>query len=212
MILSSIKQTLIDFIFPPHCLVCGKETESENICEDCKRKIKFMEYPLIEHDGRKFFYSITYYEGVMEKIIKKMKFYRLKSLSKDLSNMISNFIYKENISFDAIGYVPMTRKELLERKFNQTYLIAKEISNLYNKPLIKGLKKIKTTRKQVGLSKKEREENLKNVFTIEEKIKGNILLIDDVYTTGSTARELVKSVYRKTEGNIIFVAVSRKMN
>jgi competence protein ComFC len=141
-----------------------------------------------------------------------MKFYRLKSLSKDLSNMISNFIYKENISFDAIGYVPMTRKELLERKFNQTYLIAKEISNLYNKPLIKGLKKIKTTRKQVGLSKKEREENLKNVFTIEEKIKGNILLIDDVYTTGSTARELVKSVYKKTEGNIIFIAVSRKMN
>jgi competence protein ComFC len=211
MILSSIKQTFIDFIFPPHCIICGKETKNENICENCKGKIKFMEYPLIWHDDRKYFYAITHYEGVMEEIIKKMKFNGLKSLSKDLSSILSNFIDQENISFDVVGYVPMTRKELLDRKFNQTYLIAKEISKLYNKPLIKGLNKLKTTRKQVGLSKKEREENLKNAFTLEEKIRGNILLVDDVYTTGSTAKELTKSIYGKTDGNIIFIAISRRI-
>ena len=210
--LSSIKQFLIDFIFPPHCLVCGKETEGKNICEDCKRKIKFMEYPLVEHNEKKFFYAITYYDGVMEEIIKKMKFHGMKNLAKDLSNILADFIYKEKICFDSIGYVPMTRKELLERKFNQTQLIAKEISRIYNKPLINSIKKLKTTRKQVGLTKKERKENLKNAFQMKEKISGNILLIDDVYTTGSTAQEIVKSVSRTIKGNITFVAISRKMD
>jgi competence protein ComFC len=212
MMLSSIKKILIDFIFPPHCLVCGKETEGKNICEGCKGKIKYMEYPLIEHDGRKFFYAVTYYEGVIEEIIKKMKFHGMKTLAKDLSNILFNFIHKEQISFDFVGYVPMTRKELLGRKFNQTHLVAKEISKMFNKPLINSIKKLKTTRKQVGLTKKERKENLKNAFQMKEKVSGNILLIDDVYTTGSTAREIVKSVSRTTNGNIIFVAISRKMD
>jgi competence protein ComFC len=210
--LSQIKRILLDFVFPPHCLLCGRETEIENICSECGSKIKFIEYPLILHDEKKIFYAITHYEGVMEQIIKKMKFNGLKILSKDLSLLVLNFIEKENILFDFIGYVPMTRKELFGRKFNQTMLIAQEVARKYNIPMLKGLKKQINTRKQVELSKKEREENLKNAFSMEEKIKGNVLLIDDVYTTGSTAKELVKTVSKGVDGNIIFLAISRKIS
>lgn len=212
MKLSSVTNVIIDFIFPPFCILCGKETDKEYICTECKNKIRYIEYPLIEHDGRKFYYAITYYEDIIEKAIQKFKFGGVKALSITFADIFSEFIKNNDLPFDYVAYIPMTRRETLRRGFNQTYLIAREISKAFNKPLIRDIKKIKETKKQVELSRREREVNLKNVFKLSNEISGDLLIVDDVYTTGSTAREVVKTVSKKCKGNITFISLSRRVS
>ncbi len=202
----------LNILFPPHCLICGKETDGESICNDCKKRIEYFEYPLIEHRKNIYFYAIAKYSGVMEKAVKILKYKKKKIIAKDLSKIIIDFIKKQEICFDYVAFVPMTRFEQSERGFNQTYLLAKEISTVYHVPVLTYLKKVKNTKKQVGLNGKERKENLKSAFKMEKGVNGSILIIDDVYTTGSTAREITKTVTRKTKSSIYFVALSRKMN
>jgi len=209
---SSNKFNLLHILFPPHCLICGKRTNEENICNDCRKEIKYFKYPLIDHKKNVYFYAVTEYKGVIEKSVKILKFKKRKILAKDLAKIIMDFINKEKIRFEYIGFIPMTRLEQNTRGFNQTYLLAKEISKIYGIPVVKGLRKVKETKKQVGLSKKEREKNLKNAFQMENKIEGNILIIDDVYTTGSTASEITKIVAKNTKSNVYFVALSRKID
>ncbi len=202
----------LSLLLPSHCLVCGKNTDGENICNNCKEKIKYLEYPLIEHKKNIYFYAITEYKGIMEKSIKILKFRKRKIITKDLANIIIDFVSKEKIQFTHIGFVPMTHPETRERGFNQTYLLAKEVSKTNKIPILNGLKKTKETKKQVGLSKRERKENLKNAFKMTDKIEGNVMIIDDVYTTGNTATEITKTIARKTKSNIYFIALSRKIN
>ena len=209
---SSNKFNLLNILFPPHCLICGKETNGEGICDDCKKTIEYLNYPLIEHKKNIYFYAIAKYSGVMEKAVKILKYKKRKIIAKDLSKIIIHFVEEQGIHFDYVAFIPMTRFEQTERGFNQTYLLAKEVSTAYQIPILMSLKKVKRTDKQVGLNKKEREENLKGAFRMEEAVKGDVLIVDDVYTTGSTAREITKTMVRKTKSNIYFVALSRKID
>jgi ComF family protein len=94
---------------------------------------------------------------------------------------------------DFLVSVPLTKKKLKRRGFNQSEEIAREISNYLNIPLITNcLIKTRETFPQVELSEKERAENPKGAYIVKdkEKIRGKrVLLIDDVYTTGSTMEE-----------------------
>ena len=202
----------LNLLLPSHCLICGENTDGENLCSDCKEKIRYLEYPLIEHKKNIYFYAITEYKGTMEKSIKILKFRKRKIIAKDLANIIIDFVSKEKMQFEHIGFVPMTPPETRERGFNQTYLMAKEISKANKIPILNGLKKTKETKKQVGLNKRERKENLKSAFKMTDKIEGNIVIIDDVYTTGNTAAEITKAIARKTKSNIYFIALARKIN
>lgn len=208
-----IKEFFLELISPAFCVVCGKKLYDSNfVCKECQNKIKFIEYPLILHEEMIYYYGMTKYEGIMEELIRSYKFNGIKVLSKYFAKMLSYFTDKYEIKYDFIGYVPMSKNELKNRGYNQTYLIAKELSNLSQKPIIKNLYKIKETKKQTQLSKKEREENLRDAFKISGHYNGNVLVVDDVYTTGSTAREVTKVVKSVTEKNVYFVAITQKFN
>jgi predicted amidophosphoribosyltransferase len=102
---------------------------------------------------------------------------------------------------------------LKEREFNQSYLLAKRISHSLDIPLLKGLlSRIRYTRAQSGLSPQERERNVAGAFRINPKLKNSIpdsqlLLIDDIITTGSTVRECINEI-RKFEAEVIVLTVA----
>jgi len=205
-------RNLVNIIFPPHCLICGKQTDHGNICKECLSKVNFLEFPLIEHRGKTYFYAITKYEGVSASIVKILKFGKKKSIAQDISYIISQFILNNSINVDYVGFLPMSRQEKRMRGFNQSFLIAKGVADILGIDIYKGAKKVVNTKKQVGLNRKERMRNIRDAFKAGDPVNGTIVLIDDVYTTGSTANEFVKEIRKVVSGKIIFIAFSRKLN
>ena len=105
---------------------------------------------------------------------------------------------------------------LFKRKYNQAELLSKEISklsNLLHAPL--AIKRIRNTTPQAGLSLKERETNLKNVFSVvdHEMVKNKIvILIDDVVTTGETARSCAQEIFNSGAKEVRVLSLARTVN
>ena len=142
--------------------------------------------------------SILYYDDKTSNLIHKMKFSHRYLICKDFAVMLS-FYYKDYINkFDAVSFVPLGKNRLLERGYNQSELIARHISKIINIPLIENIIIRKKESKPLSMikGKELREKAIKNAFKINQKYKFNnnkkinILIIDDVFTTGSTINEM----------------------
>ena len=214
--IKSIKNFLLDLLFPRFCISCGKE--GEYVCEDCLSLIGISEYQFCAVCGKRvvdgktclncqrktklngLFSAASYNDLLVKKIITRYKYEPyIKELSNTLfSLIIIHFSLLGNYAFDILKDgilipVPLHKKRQKERGFNQAEEIAKQLSRALKIPLNNNvLLKTKETIPQIELSKQEREKNLKNVFVCKnsEQIKNKkILLIDDVFTTGSTMEE-----------------------
>ncbi len=98
-----------------------------------------------------------------------------------------------------LSFVPLTPQKTWQRGFNQAELIAKEFGKITGLEVLPLLKKVKTTRSQTALDRQERVENVKNVFALKKeelKIPKNLILIDDVWTTGATMKEAAQTLKR----------------
>ncbi len=114
---------------------------------------------------------------------------------------------------DGIVPVPVTKKTLQKRGFNQTLLLSKRVSKHFNIPVYMDvLYKERDTLPQIGLGAKERISNLRNVFTVKGEIdKMRLLLLDDVMTTGATVRECSKALIKAGAQEVIVVTLARSM-
>lgn len=142
--------------------------------------------------------SMLYYDDKTSNLIHKMKFSHRYLICKDFAVMLS-FYYKDYINkFDVVSFVPLGKNRLLERGYNQSELIARHISKIINIPLIENIIIRKKESKPLSMikGKELREKAIKNAFKINQKYKFNnnkkinILIIDDVFTTGSTINEM----------------------
>ena len=99
---------------------------------------------------------------------------------------------------DFIIPVPLHRVRMLERGYNQSLLIGREVSEVYNIPLSENiLFRTKNNRSQTGLSKEERIKNVRGIFRVKEDVDltgKKLLLVDDILTTGATINECVKTL------------------
>lgn len=208
-------KSLLDFIFPPRCLVCGINSE-DVFCSKCLNNVSFLEN--ITGAGKPFVYSAAIYEGAIRKALNLFKFKRKIKLRDSLSDLMikcaeENKIITKN-RVDLIIPVPVHKNVLKKRGYNQSELLAEKIADFYKieiNPRL--LVKIKHTFEQNKLDKKDRLINLKGAFALNDKEnieESNILLIDDVYTTGATAKECVKTLKRnKGIKDIIILTLTR---
>ncbi len=169
------------------CKVCGENILKDNLlCDRCKSNS-------FSFDENR---SFAVYEDVASSLVKRLKYSGKKYYAKHLAElMMINKTYFENI--DVITFVPIGLKRRKERGFNQAEELADEIGKLSNIPVLNTLEKIGTERHQAGLSQKDRQKNLSGTFKLIDEVikelKGkNILLIDDVFTTGATLSECSK--------------------
>ena len=138
------------------------------------------------------------YEGLARQNILKYKFKESSYLYKMFVNfMLKNQKFFENIKkYDTIVPVPISKKRFLERGYNQSYLIAREIAKKVGiKFENKIIKKTKNIIEQSKLNKEDREKNIIGVYETENihKISDKkVLLLDDIITTGSTANECAR--------------------
>jgi len=204
--LTTMKEMVVDILLPKFCLGCGKE--GQYICKNCELFLSEVNPDLTP--GVK---SVWEYEGIIEKAIHKIKF-------EGCYDIINELVEKalEKVEFNlppetVITYVPMWPKREKERGFNQAELIARKLSRLLSLPIQPLLEKVRDNRTQVGLNPKEREENVRGVFrTCSMSTIEQVLLVDDVYTTGATARECVKVLRKAGVKNVWVFTIARKLS
>lgn len=205
---------LLNFLFPPVCGICGK-THEEWICEKCLEKLKIN--IIYRKVYNKYYDEMIYlfsYKDV-RKLILKYKFNNWAFLSNTFSKIIlKNKNLCRNLKFyDIIIPVPMYKIKKQKRGYNQTELITKKIAkNLGIYEDSKVLLKIKNTRTQSKLNEKQRYENIKNVFFINniEKIKDKkIILFDDIITTGATINECAKILKQNGAKSVVVLALAK---
>ncbi len=209
MTIKKIINFVLSLIFPVECLGCDRE--DTYLCDECLLKIKtydrppMFEHPLTYLSG--VVYAADYRQPLLQKTLHNFKFKFIKELAQPLAKILAAFWENNNvvlaqnfapppIANPLIIPVPLNKKRLLERGFNQAELIAKIFAEHFNYPLLtNAVVRQKNTPHQVGLNKKERLTNVQNAFQITspELIKNRVvILIDDVVTTGSTLEEIAK--------------------
>jgi competence protein ComFC len=179
-----------------YCLCCGRffeALEESRLCQACLEK-----RPSFSHHR-----SCGKYKGKLRDIILLYKYRKFKVLGKDLAHFVDRALGREEEIWwkvDAIIPVPLHPKRKKERGFNQAQIIGKELARMKGIELRDQLLvKTKNVPPQTSLRVEERAENVSGAFAIADrgKIKGKVvLLVDDVYTTGSTIREC-SSVLKK---------------
>lgn len=199
------------------CVLCKKDIyDDENICKMCKDNIKICRdsFQIGNYDHEFSCYSSAYYSGAMMELIIKLKYKNSFRSGDIIASYMKDTIYNSNIDFDVLTYVPMTKKSLKKRGYNQSEYLARTLGKYVGKPVICCLTKTKDTKDQIGLSREDRWNNIQGSFKVHDNyyIKNkDILLIDDVITTGATAfccsDELLKNGAKKI--NILTGAKSR---
>jgi ComF family protein len=212
------KEFILDLVFPKFCLGCKKE--GTFLCEDCfsTLEISTSHQKFKEKNLTDLYFPVNYENFLVKKLIQNFKYPPLiKELKKELALIIiSHFLLldkKPNFSEFVLVPIPLSKKKLKWRGFNQAEEIAKELANFLKIPLISDcLVKLKETKDQVELSEKERRENVKGAFFVKNKEKivwRNILLVDDVFTTGATMEEAARVLKEAGAKKIVGIVVAK---
>lgn len=159
-ILISLKDELLDIIYPPKnsCIIC--DSEFIGICPLCKSKIKRVK----DFDS---VLSYGYYNGVLKKLILEFKYNKNFVAGSILADFLCNMIVENKIDIDFIVYIPSSKKALRDRGFNQCEYLAKEISKNLSISICKDIIKNKNIKEQKLLSKEERHKNIKGAFALK---------------------------------------------
>ena len=161
----------------PVCGRCGMPTAFETfVCEECKN-VDF---------GFESARAPLRYEGVGKEIVHALKYRGYIRVADRLAAPLMVGVLDEGHRFDAVVPVPLHRSRLRRRGFNQAELLARGVAQKINAPVSDTLEVVRRTRDQVDLSATERRENVAGAFSPRGRVRGTILLIDDVFTTGAT--------------------------
>jgi ComF family protein len=224
---------VIDIIFPKKCINCGRN--GGYLCEDCLSLVEINPYYYclcdrphkLSSPGKCSLCASKNLDGLLSassfnqelisKMIHKMKYGYLKEMSLLFAYLILTHL--QNVEKDISGYslvpVPLSDAKKRRRGFNQSEEIAKAIAGATSLPFFPDvLSKIKDNKAQAGLNREERMENIKNCFAVKNKDKienKKILLLDDVYTTGSTMDECARILKESGAKEVIGLSVAREM-
>jgi competence protein ComFC len=204
----SICQNQFTLIQGVICQICGRPMEEDGqLCIDCRDSL----LPMVCNR------SVVLYQGKAKEMIHLFKFRGKERLATPLGKWMAetSFHYYRNVPFSVISFVPLHPQRLHERGFNQAELLAKVIGNRLNLPVQGILERTRVTFSQSGLSRKDRLHAVQNAFQVKSTIdqewlsRQKILLVDDVYTTGSTIRECVRPLLRANVKQVYAITFAR---
>jgi ComF family protein len=224
---------VIDIIIPPACLVCNKalSDERKTLCIECESQISFVRENYCYKCGSEledgycttcrdtefcfeFSRSSMMYKAPLTDLIHKLKYQGYRAPASFLAEKLVETL-QENPEYEEYPYivaVPLHRVRQRERGFNQSDLIAKDLAKLTGKTWIRPIKRCRNTLSQTTLHKTQRLVNLTGAFRVHkaDQIKGkNLIVIDDVFTTGSTLNEISSSLYKAGAAKVAGLTATR---
>ena len=179
---------IFNIIWPPHCLLCGRS--SSWCCSNCQTTLlKNWHWRQLADQT---FFCTNYRDYPLEQLIRQAKYGKIKITIELLANYFALFaapnLQKLNLKLTAITSVPLSRSRLNWRGFNQSAILARKLAKQLELPFIDHWQR-QPAPNQSGLSRQARLKNLTTVFTWQHPLSGNILLIDDIITTGQTLEQ-----------------------
>lgn len=221
----------LDLLFPPICGGCGKP--GTRWCFDCQKNVHNITEPFCELCGiplsdnmsicpdcqqerprYRMLRSWSAFDDPVKTALHRLKYRRDIGLGDAIAAQLIGFVASLNWPIDLIVPVPLGKKRLDERGYNQVGLISRPLSMAMNFAYApQALSRDHETRSQVGLTKVERHLNVRGAFKAEEKcVKSRvILLIDDVATTGSTLSSCAEALYAAGARDVFGLTVARAL-
>lgn len=192
------------FVRGGFCPFCGALSDLFSVCKKCQNITEITEVASI----------LKYSDPLAQKIIKNFKYHYVKGIAEALEPLLQKFLFKYRDLLDAedgavLVPVPLHWYKFCERGFNQAEELAKIIGKILNLPVLNKLVSKKKTKSQAKLKKEERFSNLRGCFIIKNPAPKNIIIVDDVFTTGSTVKELALALKSKGAENIQVITLAR---
>ena len=220
----------LDWLLPPVCGGCGKS--GIRWCSDCQNRVQFVSGPICKvcglpqaHFGLcdrcqqnypsfKLMRSWSVFEDPVRGALHQLKYRRNVGLGEALASQMSTFVAQLGWPVDTIIPIPLGKKRLKERGYNQVAMVAKPLSlrlGIDYRPA--ALIRARETRSQVGLSATERKQNVLNAFQADkDKISSRtVLLMDDVSTTGATLSSAAEALYASGAKEVYAITVARAL-
>ena len=204
-LVARLGQMLLDLLFPPRCVGCRQG--GSWLCSGCLEQVERVAGPVCSRCGRPFretglcpacrrgtsalgpARSPFFFEGIVQKAVHELKYRGRRVLAGPLGRLLAASLGDLGWPAAAIVPVPLHRQRERERGYNQSALLARSLAAQLGWPLCEGrLVRWRNTRPQVGLDGPARVENVHGAFRWDspEPPPGQVLLLDDVYTTGAT--------------------------
>lgn len=218
----------LDWLYPPECAGCGKP--GTRWCEACQRSTVEIAPPICPVCGnptlvdglcqrcqaiRPFFTALrshTVFTGPVRQAIHRLKYRRDLGSGEALSRIMINSLRKLNWSLDIITCVPLGLARFKERGYNQATLLARPIALAFRLPFLpRLLTRTRETRTQVGLTVGERQVNMADAFRLTNQpvLGKNILVVDDVATSGATLNACAKALVDEGAAKIYGFSLAR---
>ncbi|MBN8997130.1 MAG: ComF family protein [Rhizobiales bacterium] len=215
----------VDLAMPPNCLACGRRVAADGaLCPACWGTLRLIEKPYCAQLGIPFAYdlgpnvlsaeaiadpppfercrAVAAYDDVSRKLVHGLKYRDRQELARWMGVWMARAGQEVVAEADVIVPVPLHRWRLWRRRFNQSAMLAAAIGREARKPVdLHGLKRVKATRQQVGLTANERDDNVRGAFLVARNERAaiagrRVLLVDDVYTTGATVKAATRALLR----------------
>jgi ComF family protein len=222
---ATVARTAVDVVLPPQCLSCRAATAGEgSLCARCWSRMRLIERPYCARLGIPFAYdlgegalsaeaiadpppfdrcrAVATFDEVARALVHGLKYRDRPELARAMGDWMVRAGGEIVATADVIVPVPLHRRRLWSRRFNQSAMLAQAIARRSGRRFApEALARIRPTVQQVGLSQAARDDNVRGVFRVlppqKMAVAGRrVLLVDDVYTTGATAKAATRALLR----------------
>ncbi len=237
-ILQRAADALLSLLYPPHCALCGSDTSAgRHLCEPCLAKAARIEAPFCRQcsqpfdgaieseftcsncEGRRFHFdcAVSRYRstGIVRELVHRFKYDRCLYLRQPLSEWLAETLDDARItthSFDYLVPVPLHSARMRDREFNQAEVLARLVADRHGERVLHALRRVRYTTTQTRLDRAERMRNLRNAFRVRHSrtVSGShLILVDDVFTTGSTVDECARVLKESGAASVRVITVAR---
>lgn len=196
------------------CFGCGSKIKENHLCLECQSQIEILTPPYCYKKSKVKIISACVYKSPLKDMIHHFKYNHCAYLAEPLSRLMIKQLRTlgfNPLRYDFITCVPLHPYKLKVRGYNQAELLAQQIANYFKLPLKNGIiasKYIKNP--QAKLTSKKRKENVEGKFKAKGNLKNkNIILVDDVFTTGATIHNCWKALKEKGANKIQAITLAR---
>lgn len=227
-IFRGFSESLVDFLYPKICIISGKRLAEENSNSfiDDKLLIKLEAADPAEFKEFKaalnaeFFFSMYIFrnDNEVQTLIHYLKYKGFSCIGEFFGEKAGKEIVKKRRDilddYHFLLPVPLFSSKMRERGYNQSYHVCKGLNRIINLEMPdKSILRTKNTKSQTGLSYEERVENVRDAFTLSDEsipslMNKGIIIVDDVLTTGSTIKEIVRTIKRSTNAKVGVVTLA----